>query len=143
MEVVALLLFFMLINIHYPRVERQARIKRRDGDTPVIDVTFNGEEKFEMIVDTGASRTQINKKMANALKVAPQGKGYVGLADGRVVEVEVGQVKSIEAAGIKTDNSDGVTVFIAGSEEEPGLLGQNFYKDYKVIIDRDSVEFRR
>ncbi|MEC4812084.1 MAG: retropepsin-like aspartic protease [Scytonema sp. PMC 1069.18] len=143
MEIVALLILFMIINIHYPRVERQARIKRRYANTPVIDVTFDGEEKFEMIVDTGASCTQINKKMANALKVEPQGKGYVILADGSTVEVEVGKVKSIEAGGIKTDNSDGLIVLIGGSEKDPGLLGQNFYKDYKVIIDRDSVEFRR
>ena len=34
-------------------------IKRRSGRTPVIDVTFNGGQSFEMIVDTGASKTLI------------------------------------------------------------------------------------
>ncbi|MGF1676550.1 MAG: hypothetical protein ACFCUV_23155, partial [Rivularia sp. (in: cyanobacteria)] len=32
-------------------------IKRRVGGTPIIDVTFNGQQQFEMIVDTGASGT--------------------------------------------------------------------------------------
>ena len=34
----------------------QAKIKRRAGGTPVIDVVFNGNKTFEMIVDTGAKR---------------------------------------------------------------------------------------
>ena len=39
-------------------------IKRRSGKTPVIDVTFNGNQVFEMILDTGASGTLITQQMA-------------------------------------------------------------------------------
>jgi len=37
-------------------------IKRRASGTPVINVTFNGTQQFEMIVDTGASGTVITNR---------------------------------------------------------------------------------
>ncbi|MHC5830812.1 MAG: retroviral-like aspartic protease family protein, partial [Nostoc sp.] len=43
-----------------------APIKRRIGGTPIVEVTFNGQQKFEMIVDTGASGTVITQEMADA-----------------------------------------------------------------------------
>ena len=48
-------------------------IKRRSGNTPIIDVTFNGQKTFEMIFDTGASGTLITQSMANALQLKPSG----------------------------------------------------------------------
>ncbi|MDM9379385.1 retropepsin-like aspartic protease [Chlorogloeopsis sp. ULAP01] len=116
-----------------------APIKRRVGGTPIIEVTFNGEQQFEMIVDTGASGTVITQPMAAALGVVPVGKAKANTASAKAVEFPVGYVNSIEAGGITVTK---VGVAIAGSELETGLLGHDFFGDYEITIKRDVVEFR-
>jgi predicted aspartyl protease len=114
-------------------------IKRRLGGTPIIDVTFNGEQHFEMIVDTGASGTVITQNMANALGVVPVGKAKANTASSKAVEFTIGYVDSMAVAGVVVNK---VPVAIAGSELETGLLGHDFFGNYDVTIKRHVVEFR-
>lgn len=118
----------------------EALIKRRSGGTPVIDVTFNGTQQFEMIVDTGASGTVITQETAAALGVVPVGKAKANTASARAVEFPIGYVDSISVGeAVVTD----VPVAIATSVDlEIGLLGHDFFGDYDVTIKRDVVEFR-
>ncbi|MEG4802587.1 retropepsin-like aspartic protease [Microcoleus sp. ARI1-B5] len=115
----------------------QAKIKRRAGGTPVIDVVFNGNKTFEMIVDTGASGTLITQRMATALGVRRVGTGRAGIADGSVVEFPIGVVRSIRVGGAAIQN---VEVAIA-KQMEIGLLGHDFFGNYDVKIKKDVVEF--
>lgn len=117
----------------------RARIKRRDAGTPVIDVTFNGTQTFEMIVDTGASGTLITRQMAAALGVTPTGVIQAGMADGRIVRFPIGTVKSINVNGAVVNN---VEVAIA-EQTDIGLLGHDFFGNYDVKIRQDTVEFHR
>jgi predicted aspartyl protease len=114
-------------------------IKRRIGGTPIIEVTFNGNRQFEMIVDTGASGTVITQSMANALEVVPIGKAKANTASSKAVEFPIGYVDSMAVAGVTVDK---VAVAIAGSELETGLLGHDFFGDYELTIKRNVVEFR-
>ena len=114
-------------------------IKRRIGGTPIIEVTFNGNQQFEMIVDTGASGTVITQQMANALGVVTVGKAKANTASSKAVEFPVGYVDSIEAGGVTVNK---VAVAIAGSDLETGLLGHDFFGDYDLTIKRNVVEFR-
>lgn len=116
-----------------------APIKRREGGTPVIDVTFNGNQAFEMIVDTGASGTLITQQMALALGVQPVTKALVDTASQKGVEIPVGFVNSIEVDGAVARN---VSVAIAGPDLDTGLLGHDFFGNFDVTIKRDVVEFR-
>ncbi len=116
-----------------------APIKRRIGGTPIIDVTFNGNQQFEMILDTGASGTVITQDMANAMGVVPVGKAKANTASAKAVEFPIGYVNSIEVGGVAVKK---VAVAIAGSELETGLLGHDFFGDYDITIKRDVVEFR-
>ncbi|MBW4489292.1 MAG: retroviral-like aspartic protease family protein [Trichocoleus desertorum ATA4-8-CV12] len=124
-----------------PRQERvfEAPIKRREGGTPVIDVTFNGNQTFEMIVDTGASGTLITQQMAIAMGVKPVTKALVDTASQKGVEIPVGFVDSIEVDGAVARN---VSVAIAGPDLGTGLLGHDFFGNFDVTIRRDVVEFR-
>jgi predicted aspartyl protease len=117
----------------------QAMIKRRSGGTPVIDVTFNGSQTFEMIVDTGASGTVITSRMAASLGLAVVGKAYVNTASQRGVEVPLAYVDSIAVGAAQVR---GVTVAIGGDALEVGLLGHDFFDNYDVTVRRDVVEFR-
>lgn len=115
----------------------QAKIKRRAGGTPVIDVVFNGNKTFEMILDTGASGTLISQRMATALGVRPVRTVKAGIADGSVVEFPIGLVRSIRVGGAVIQN-----VEVAIAKQMPiGLLGHDFFGNYDVTIKKDVVEF--
>ncbi|MEG4486221.1 retropepsin-like aspartic protease [Microcoleus sp. D2_18a_B4] len=115
----------------------QAKIKRRAGGTPVIDVVFNGNKTFEMILDTGASGTLISQRMATALGVRPVRTIRAGIADGSVVEFPIGVVRSIRVGGAAIQN-----VEVAIAKQMPiGLLGHDFFGNYDVKIKKDVVEF--
>ncbi|XHX76805.1 MAG: TIGR02281 family clan AA aspartic protease [Stenomitos frigidus ULC029] len=117
-----------------------ARIKRRAGGTPIIDVTFNGSRTFEMIVDTGASGTVITREMASALGLGVVGKAKVNTASEKGVEVLLTYLDSIAVGRAVVK---GVVVAIGNSALDIGLLGHDFFADYDVTVKRDVVEFRQ
>ena len=118
----------------------QVPIKRRAGRTPVVDVTFNGNQVFEMIIDTGASGTVITEEMAQSLGVVPEGEVLADTASGRGVKFSTTTVESIAVNGAEARN---VRVAIAGSDLELGLLGQDFFGNYDVSLKQNVIEFHR
>lgn len=116
----------------------RAPIKRRARGTPVIDVTFNGTQTFEMIVDTGASGTVLTQAMAQSLNIVPEGEVKANTASAKGVTFRTGRVESIAVDGAVARN---VQVAIGGPELEIGLLGQDFYSKYDVAIKQNVVEF--
>lgn len=115
----------------------RAKIKRRIASTPVIEVVFNGDRRFDMIVDTGASGSLITQRMANALQIRPTRTIQAGIADGSIVEFPVGQVRSMSVGGLRVNN---IEVAIS-SQMEVGLLGHDFFGNYDIKIKRDTIEF--
>jgi gag-polyprotein putative aspartyl protease len=115
----------------------RAPIIGRLGGTPVIEVTFNGRQKFPMILDTGASGIVITERMAASLGVVPVGKILAQTPSQKAVEFPVGIVDSVAVGGaVVTD----MPVAIA-SQLEVGLLGQDFFRNYDVTIRSDAIEF--
>lgn len=114
-------------------------IVRRAGGTPVINVVFNGNQSFPMIVDTGASGTLITRSMAAALQVVPVGQANVATASSSSVTFPLGYVNSIQVDGAVSRD---VLVAVAGPELEVGLLGHDFFGTYDVTIGQNHVEFR-
>lgn len=115
------------------------RPKRRDGGTLVLDVKFNGVRNYEMILDTGASITLINREMARALGVRPVSVGRFKVADDRVVELPIGYVRSVSVGGATVNNVE-VAISDGG---EVGLLGQNFLNNFDIKIKQDVLELYR
>jgi predicted aspartyl protease len=113
----------------------QVPIKRRQGGTPVIDVTFNGRRTFEMLVDTGASFTKITPQMATAIGFVATGSQQFQIANGEFIQSPVGRVASISVGGAVVSNA---TVSVGAVP----LLGQNFFNNYDVTIRRNVIEFR-
>ncbi|MDZ7958815.1 MAG: retropepsin-like aspartic protease [Aulosira sp. DedQUE10] len=114
-------------------------IKRRIGKTPVIDVTFNQQKTFEMILDTGASSTLITLKMANTLQLQATGKVNAQIADGTEVQFLTSKVKDITVGGAVANN---IEVAIA-PKASIGLLGHDFFDNYDIKILEKEVEFRQ
>lgn len=123
----------------YSDISFHAPIIRREGNTPVIRVTFNGNQTFDMIVDTGASGTLITQQQAQTLGVNPVAATLVDTASQQGVTVPLGYVNSIEVNGAIATN---VLVAIAGSQLGTGLLGHDFFGNYDVTIRENEVEFR-
>ncbi|NJR64443.1 MAG: aspartyl protease [Leptolyngbyaceae cyanobacterium CRU_2_3] len=113
-------------------------IVRRAGNTPVVNVTFNGSQTFEMIVDTGASGTLITRSMADNLRLIPVAQASVDTASQRNVTVPLGYVSSMEVGGVTAQH---VLVAVAGPELGIGLLGHDFFGRYDVTIRENQVEF--
>ncbi|AFY79829.1 retropepsin-like aspartic protease family protein [Oscillatoria acuminata] len=122
----------------------QIPIKRRQGGIPVVDVLFNGTEKFEMLFDTGASATLITPTMARSLNVVPFDKARIATASASEVEMEVGRVSKIQVGDAILEE---LLVTIAPPEVEGGLqgmglLGQNFFGSYDITIKENNIELR-
>jgi predicted aspartyl protease len=114
-------------------------IERRYGKVPIIKVKFNGNQIFEMMLDTGASGTLITQEMANALKIQPTGTVRAQIADGSEVKFLTGMVRSIAVSNAVVNN---VQVAIA-PKGEIGLLGHDFFGNYDLKIMENAIEFHR
>jgi aspartyl protease family protein len=111
-------------------------IKRRVGGIPIIDVTFNGDRVYEMMLDTGASRTLITSEMAQSLNVTPYNTADFEIADGSTVKFPVGELKSVELGSIKVQL---MPVPIA-VKSNMGLLGQDFFGTLDIKISQNVIE---
>ena len=116
----------------------QVPIKRREGGIPVIDVTFNDQQTFEMMVDTGASSTVLTVEMAEALELVPEGVMLVNTPSASSVPFSTTRVDSV-AVGDAVAND---LVVAVSPTLEIGLLGQNFFGNYDVTIKKSAIEFR-
>jgi predicted aspartyl protease len=116
-----------------------APIVRHAGNTPVIAVTFNGSQTYEMIVDTGASGTLITPGMATSLGIRSVGETSVDTASAQGVSFSLGYVDSIEVGGAIAQN---VLVAMGGPELTLGLLGHDFFGNYDITIRENEVEFQ-
>ena len=114
-----------------------AKIKRRLANIPVIEVTFNGKQKFDMMVDSGASGTVITPAMAKALGVVLQGTVQAQTPNG-VATFPLGRLTSIEAGGLAVNN----LVVAVSPSLDIGLLGHDFFGNKDVTIKQDVIEFR-
>lgn len=115
-------------------------IKRWDGGVAVIDTTFNGRQRFEMIVDSGASLTVITRSMATVLGLTPAhvvDQIVLETANGKTI-MPIVYVNAIEVGGLRASK---VPVAITGSEMTMGLLGQDFLRRYDVSFKKDMIEF--
>jgi len=103
---------------------------RRLHGTPVVQVTFNGTKTYDMILDTGASRTLITRAMANELDIVATERMVAATASESEVIFELGKVESISMGGITLSNAR-VSI---GDSVSVGLLGNDFLNGYDITI---------
>ena len=101
------------------------------GDTPLVEVTQ---------IDTGTSTTAITPELAKELNVATSPIPPV-TSGGAHVDVTAGALQSFQVGGAKIDN---LAVIVADffsvlsqaiGAKLDGIVGYNFLRDYKVVID--------
>jgi predicted aspartyl protease len=111
-------------------------IVQRLHGTPVVRVTFNNSKSYEMIFDTGASRTLITRQMASDLAIVPTEQMVAATASENSVTFDVGTVEAISVGGATLEN---VSVSI-GESVQIGLLGNDFLAGYDVTIRENVIE---
>ncbi len=117
-------------------------IKRRSAGVAIVDVKFNNRRTFEMMVDSGASRTVITRPMARALGIGTAdvvGTFGASTANG-YAEFPIVYVKAMEVGGLKSYQ---VPVAVAGPDMDIGLLGQDFLQKYDFTFRGNRIEFHK
>ena len=111
-------------------------IKSFNSGTPVVEVRFNDGCPFDMVLDTGASKTFLTQTMGRLLNITPIEMGRFCMADGRIVESPIGIVNSIALGSARVER---LRVGISPTGNE-GLLGQNFFGRYDMHILQNTIE---
>ncbi len=119
-----------------PNGKIKIRIKRFRNKIPTVDVVFNGDRTYEMIFDTGASRTLITSEMAKSLSVVSYNHADFNIADGSNVRFPIGEVKSIEIGSFKIQ----VMPVVIAERADIGLLGNDFFGNFDIKIGRSEIE---
>jgi predicted aspartyl protease len=106
----------------------------------LVDIYANGRGPFQFAVDTGTSTTAITPELAKTLGVKNSPVGAITAGSG-YVDVTTGSLPSFQLGGARIDN---LTVIVANFFEMlnqavgvrlDGIVGYNFLRDYKVVID--------
>ncbi len=113
-------------------------IKKLDN-IPVIEVTLNGQQKFQMLLDTGASRTLLTRAMANQLQLQASGKTTAKTASG-ISEFDIVELQSVQFGQGVTNN---IAVSVGKNELNYGLLGHDVYKGYDITLKEDVILFNK
>ncbi|UCE96579.1 MAG: clan AA aspartic protease [Candidatus Bathyarchaeota archaeon] len=118
-------------------------------ERPIITIkgTINQDGPFNFIFDTGASMTVIEKQTAAKLGLYEKAEstkkahGAGGALSSSIVIIESIKVGNVEAKNIQAGVLDLSNLTKCGCIEEfAGILGYNFMKDHKVIIDYPKQE---
>jgi len=117
-------------------------IKRRSAGVAIVDVKFNSRRTFEMMVDSGASKTVITRPMAKALGINTThvvGTLRASTANG-YAEFPIVYVNAMEVGGLRSYQ---VPVAVAGPDMTMGLLGQDFLQKYDFTFRGNQIEFHK
>ena len=109
--------------------------------------TINGKGPFNLIFDTGASMTIIEKQTAEDLglydkaSATREALGACGTVTSSKLDVESIKIDNVEAKDIQVGVMDLSNAAKCGRLGElGGIIGYNFMKDHKVTIDYPKQE---
>ena len=113
----------------------------------LVDVYANGRGPFQFAIDTGTSTTAIAPEVARQLGIegSPIGPLTTG---GSQVNVTAGNLKSFQVGGARIDDlvvvvADFFTMLSqAVGAKLDGIVGYNFLRNFRVVIDYPSEKFR-
>lgn len=112
------------------------------GDAALlVPVRINGQGPYDFILDTGATLTCVDQRMADSLGL-PEARGRIGMGTGirggtgsmRLVEIDSVAVGEARAEGL-TGCAVDLEQFRATGLEVHGLLGLNFLTEFRVTLD--------
>ncbi len=105
------------------------------GEVAVTEVILNGREKYEFMVDTGASFTNISWKMAKDLDITiDENTPFLPIATASdIVLNPLVTVRSVRVGKAEVENVDALISDLPG--DKGGLLGNSFLYKFRVVLD--------
>lgn len=100
----------------------------------IVPVTFNNSITANLMVDTGASRTMVSKRVARDLRLYSMGSG-TGYGVGGRITVGIARVESVKVGEVEIQN---MPVSIHDFSPDPsyeGLLGVDFLGRFHMSLD--------
>jgi predicted aspartyl protease len=113
----------------------------------LVDVHANGRGPFQFAIDTGTSTTALTPQLAQELDLKTEPIG-AGTTAGAHVDVTAGTLQSFQLGGAKIDNMPVVVADFfemlsnAVGKKFDGIIGYNFLRNYKVVIDYPNETLR-
>ena len=98
-------------------------------DIEIGDLQRSRFETLEAWVDTGAFYSSVPRSILESLGVAPHIREPFRLADGRIVEIEIGE------ASIKVGDRTATTLVLFGEPQSPALLGAYALEGLRFNVD--------
>ncbi len=114
-------------------------IKAMRSGMPVIEVRFNDQRSFDMLMQQDLPRTIITGSMASMLAIKGTPGGFLQIPGEATMPISNGWVRSIRVQSAVVMN---VQVAISATFSA-GLLGQDFLANYDVRILANEVELYR
>jgi len=104
------------------------------GGHAIVPVTFNNSVTANLMVDTGAGRTMVSKRIATDLRLHSTGFG-TGYGVGGRVTVSIARVESVKVGEVEIKN---MPISIHDFSPDPryeGLLGTDFLGRFQMALD--------
>ncbi len=125
---------------NYSNVKWQDYTYLNDSHLIGVPVKINGSESFDFVLDTGAGGTVITQQLAEKLRLPTQPfpglvKGCGGEAKMEFVLIDSFTVGLTTQENIQIIATDLDKVAPKAAKIKNGILGFNFLKNYKIILD--------
>ena len=118
------------------------------ADTHIVTLPtyINGKGPYDFVLDTGAGGTLLTPKLANELNIAMSGQkvkaaGIGGAVDAVLTKLDKLRVNDKEHSDVNIIIADVSKLTPRGNIIETGILGFNFLRNYKVVIDYPNLKF--
>ncbi len=120
------------------------RVAGRGGAVLMVAAYINGSGPYNLVLDTGATLTCIDERLARQLRL-PRKRGAVGVGAGAVGSgrVPLVQVDSVRLGATTVRNMTACVLDLShlrdlGAGGVSGLLGLNFLTEFHVTLDFDN-----
>ena len=95
----------------------------------VLSVDGIREETIEALVDTGASYTLLPGVMLRRMGVVPQRRLEFELANGEIIEHDIGEVR------IRVDGVEATRIVVFGDDSSSALMGADTLEGVAMVVD--------
>jgi hypothetical protein len=124
----------------------QTKFRTAAESMMVVPVTINGAGPFDFLLDTGSTRTLLERRLAEDLHLEPVGKAMLESTDGAAVTT-LAHTDSVSMGGATVRNL--CPLVMSHSADLPpkvrGILGEDFLRYFDILIDnhRHLIQFER